>query len=71
MARSHGLVVKAEDSRPIVVSSLPGTKILDGCYVDCYTQHNITLLRPLNDMFCIVDKSGRLKKTTYHNMHLP
>ena len=38
MARSHGLVVKATDSRTRVHAP-EGTKILDGCYVDFFTRH--------------------------------
>ena len=41
IARSYCLVVKAEHTQPRVVSHVPaGTKILDGCYVHCFTLQN-------------------------------
>ena len=39
-SRSHGLVVKAGDLEPTGSGFKPLRQILDGCCVDCFTQHN-------------------------------
>ena len=56
-ASSHGLVVKVDGSQSRGRGFEPRRQILDGCYVDCFTQHNPP--SPLNDVLNTVDGSRR------------